>query len=126
MPLSRSHYEDKYFFNEYDEPFDIAALIAEEKIQQAIKNGDFDNLSCKGKPLELEDRTFVPKERRMANKVLKNAGFLPVEMELKKEIYALEKQIEGCKNEGTRKSLLRELSEKTARCGMLMERIPKK
>ncbi len=40
--------------------------IAEEKIVEAQKAGTFDNLPGKGKPLELEDLSWVPEELRIA------------------------------------------------------------
>ena len=60
--------------------------IAENKIKEAMRQGQFDNLEGKGKPLEFEDDSFVPPDLRMAYKVLKNSGFLPPEIETEKEI----------------------------------------
>lgn len=51
--------------------------VAEERIQEAIRRGDFDNLPGTGKPLELDDDLLVPPELRVANRVLKNAGLVP-------------------------------------------------
>ena len=64
--------------------------IIEERIQQSIKKGEFDNLPGAGKPLNLEDFSNVPEELRMAYKILKNADCLPPEIELKKEIVQAE------------------------------------
>lgn len=55
--------------------FDAIALVAEEKIREAIKEGAFDNLPGAGKPLVLEDDSHIPPEFRMAYKILKNAGY---------------------------------------------------
>ncbi len=63
--------------------------IAERRIQNAIERGKFDNLPGKGKPLNLEDDSYIPEELRMAYKILKNANCLPPEMQLKKEIRQL-------------------------------------
>ena len=60
--------------------------IAEHKILAALKAGDFDNLKGKGKPLSLEDNPFEPEDQRLANKILKDAGFSPPWMELWQEI----------------------------------------
>ena len=59
--------------------------IVEQRIKQAQRQGRFDNLPGKGRPLNFEDAN-VPEELRLAHKVLKNAGFLPPEIELKKKI----------------------------------------
>ncbi len=59
--------------------------IVEERIKKAKKQGAFENLQGSGRPLEFDDEG-VPNELRMAHKILKNAGFLPPEIELKKKI----------------------------------------
>lgn len=64
--------------------------IVEQKIQESIRNGEFDNLELKGKPLDLSDIGSLPNENKMAFKILKNSGLLPEEMELRKEIFNLE------------------------------------
>lgn len=53
---------------------DVFLNIAEEKIRQAIRNGDLDHIPGKGKPLQLEDLSMVPPEFRMSYKILKNNG----------------------------------------------------
>jgi len=68
--------------------------LAEERIREAMENGDFEDISCKGKPLDLKEDPFVPEELRVVYKILKNAGFLPKELELRKEIAQLEKYLE--------------------------------
>ena len=69
----------------------IFELIAENKIREAIENGELDNLPCKGKPLQLDNLAHVPEELRAAYTILKNAGVLPEELQLKKEIVSLQK-----------------------------------
>lgn len=61
--------------------------IIEERILQAQKRGDFDNLPGTGHPLDIEDDSHIPEDLRLAYKVLKNAGCVPPEIELKKEIH---------------------------------------
>ena len=70
-------------------------LIAEQKIQEALRNGEFDDLPGKGEPLHLEDESGIPEELRLAYKILKNADCLPPELELKKEINNLGEMIQG-------------------------------
>ena len=64
--------------------------IVEERIRQAQKEGQFDNLEGKGKPLKLGNDQHLPAEIRMAHKILKNSDFLPPEIELKKDIQRIE------------------------------------
>ncbi len=77
----------------------IFAKIAERRIQEAIQNGEFDNLPGKGKPLKLEDDSHIPPDLRMAYKILKNAGCLPPEIEIKREIVELKDLLETLEDE---------------------------
>ncbi|MEA1867997.1 MAG: DnaJ family domain-containing protein [Thermodesulfobacteriota bacterium] len=60
--------------------------IAENRIREAIKRGELDDIPGKGKPLVFEDDSFVPQDLRMAYKMLKNAGFVPPQLQSEKEI----------------------------------------
>ena len=62
------------------------AKIVEERIRNAQKKGEFDNLEGSGEPLDLLSDQTVAEELRLAYKILKNADCLPPEIELKKEI----------------------------------------
>ena len=59
--------------------FDAIALVAEEKIRDAERNGAFENLPGAGKPLRLEDDSHIAPELRMAYTILKNSGHLEPE-----------------------------------------------
>ncbi len=69
--------------------------LAERRIQQAIKEGQFDDLPGKGKPLQLDDDSMVPESLRMGYRVLKNAGYLPPELEARNQALALCDLIRG-------------------------------
>lgn len=60
--------------------------IAERRIIEAIREGAFDDLPGKGQPLKLEDDSHIPEDLRLSYKILKNAGFVPPEVALRKEI----------------------------------------
>ncbi len=64
--------------------------LADKHIIDAIDSGEMDNLPGAGKPLQLEDDSMVPEELRVGYRLLKNAGFLPPEMKLRKEIASVE------------------------------------
>lgn len=100
----------------------IFEIIAERKIQEAIKKGDFDNLAGKGKPLDFEDLAGVAPEERMAYTVLKNANILPPEIELRKGIYELEKQIKETKSEEEKNILRKKLSEAITEYNVIREK----
>lgn len=78
--------------------FTIYEKIAEERIREAIERGEFDNLPGKGKPVVLENDSHIAPELRIAYKILKNAGCLPPEMELRKEIQTTEELLSGMKD----------------------------
>lgn len=69
--------------------------IAERRIQEAIKNGALDDLPGAGKPLVLEDDSHLPEDLRIVYKVLKNAGCVPPEISLRKEIAKIEDLLVG-------------------------------
>lgn len=61
--------------------------LVEERIQQALARGDFDHLPGKGKPIPDEaGLDFVPEEMRMACRIMKNAGYIPEEVRLLREM----------------------------------------
>jgi len=62
------------------------ASLVEQRIQDAIADGAFDNLQGAGKPLNLEDDVFVPDELKMAHRMLRSSGVAPLWIEINKEI----------------------------------------
>jgi DnaJ homolog subfamily C member 28 len=58
----------------------------DEIIQNAIKQGAFDNLPGKGKPLDLNESAFIDPEWRLAFHVLQENGFAPEFIERRKSI----------------------------------------
>ena len=66
-----------------------------KQIQEAMEQGDFDNLPGRGKRQQLEDNPFIPREVRMVNQMLKDNGFAPRWIEVDKEIRAESEQAEN-------------------------------
>lgn len=64
--------------------------LVEERIQAAIARGELDRLPGAGKPLELDDDFLVPAHLRAAYRILKNAGYVPPEIETLREMNALQ------------------------------------
>ena len=96
--------------------------LAEQRILEAQRKGEFEDLPGKGKPLELEDLSWVPDELRIGYMVLKNAHILPPEAELLKDIHTLEDLLKHVEDEGQRKSLAKSLQWKVIRLDMLKRR----
>jgi len=101
-------------------PMDFFQKIAEEKIQEAMRRGEFDNLPGAGKPLPPDDLDRVPEELRTGYKILKNAGLIPEEMQLRKDMISLADLIAVCKDDTERSRLQKELTAKKLRYQMLM------
>jgi hypothetical protein len=64
--------------------------IAEQRIAKAIEEGSLKIDGWKNRPLPLDDDSFVPDDMKMAYKILKNSGYVPPEVETRKEIHKLE------------------------------------
>ena len=84
--------------------------LIDERIQRAVKKGEFYNLPDSGKPLKLEDDYLVPEDLRLAYKILKNADCVPPEIEAKKEIYQLESLMSNMKGSAEKYKLLKKLN----------------
>jgi hypothetical protein len=96
--------------------------IAEERIKEAQRAGAFDNLPGKGKPLDLEDLSWVPEDLRIGYLVLKNAHVLPPEVELLKDIHTIEDLLKHVEDEGERRALAKSIQFKLIRLDMLKRR----
>lgn len=100
----------------------VFELIAEKRIREAMERGDFDNLPGTGKPLPKDELDNIAPELRMAYKIMKNAGILPEEAELRKEIHSLHGLINACLDDDEQlKGLVKKLNAKRLRYSMLME-----
>jgi len=98
------------------------ARVAEERIREAQREGAFDNLPGKGKPLELEDQSLIPEDLRMSYHILKNAHVLPPEAELRKEIRTLQDLLKYVEDESERKAMAKEIEWKMIRLDLLRRR----
>ena len=69
--------------------FPALASLVERRLEEAAANGELSNLPGEGKPLDLQDDGLVPPELRVAYRILKNAGFVPPELEGIAEVHQL-------------------------------------
>lgn len=67
----------------------ILDALAEARIGEAMAQGAFDCLPGAGRPLALDDDALVAPEFRAGYLVLKNAGFVPPEVEARRQVAAL-------------------------------------
>lgn len=68
--------------------------LVEQRINEAAARGDFDNLPGAGAPLEFDDDLLVPEEVRVANRILKNAGFVPPAIEQLRALRGLQDELD--------------------------------
>lgn len=59
--------------------------LVEQHIRTAQEKGELSNLPGEGAPLQLDDDSAVPPELRSAYRLLKNSGFLPPELAMRRE-----------------------------------------
>ena len=93
--------------------------IAERRIVEAIREGAFNDLPGAGKPLKLEDDSHLPEDLRIVYKILKNAGFVPPEVALQKEIATVEDVLAGMEDTRVKYRQLKKLNFLITKLNML-------
>jgi hypothetical protein len=99
--------------------------LAENRIAEAIANGEFDNLPGTGQPIDLAEYFAVPAAERAGTALLKNANVVPPEVELWRSIAELERALAAAESPGRTKqisSLREELQEKRVALALALER----
>ena len=84
--------------------------IAEQRISEAVREGRLSVDGWRNRPLPPSNDSLVPEELRLAYKILKNGGYLPAEIETRKEIERLEDLLVSCRDERTRVKQLKKLN----------------
>src|SRR5437667_4868499 len=62
--------------------------LVDQKIREAMEQGEFDNLAGKGEPIDLSENPYEDPDWRTAHRLLRNAGFAPSWIEERKDIDA--------------------------------------
>lgn len=97
--------------------FEKLALM---RIEAAMEEGQFDNLPGTGKPLPpIPEGDFM---EHFGARMLKEAGALPPEVTLKKEIVADARKAASLPEGEEREEVLKLLNEKRMKLAMMMER----
>jgi DnaJ homolog subfamily C member 28 len=60
--------------------------LVDQKIREAMEQGEFDDLPGKGEPIDTSENPFEDPEMRLAHRMLRNAGFAPSWIEERKDI----------------------------------------
>ncbi|HEX6813388.1 MAG TPA: DnaJ family domain-containing protein [Planctomycetota bacterium] len=95
--------------------------LAERKIEEAVREGLFDDLPGRGRPLVLEDLSRVAPELRASWILLKSHGFLPPELEARKEWLRLEDLLAACADPREREVHARGVRQAWLRYRLLLE-----
>jgi len=85
-------------------PEDSWLDIIDQRITEAMDQGDFDNLPGQGMPLDFSQDSLVPDDKRLAYKLLRNNDLIPawigertdIQSEIEKWRRALSTQFECC------------------------------
>ena len=101
---------------------DAIAWIAEQRIREAIDQGFFENSPYRGRPVHLEEDASIPPELRMAFKILRDAGCLPPEVELRREIGSLSELLDAVVDPEERRRIRREINDRSLRLELLRRR----
>lgn len=91
-------------------PMSLLDALAEQQIRDAQARGEFENLPGTGEPLTLEDDALVPEQLRAAYRLLKNAGYIPPELDHCRELRDIETLLQQTQTEEMRGSLLARLN----------------
>ena len=85
------------------------AFVAEQKIREALQNGEFEHLPGAGKPLAMEDLSHLPPEARMAYTILKNSGYVDMPQDMRRPLSPDKALTCSSPEEGTANNKLRRL-----------------
>jgi hypothetical protein len=96
--------------------------LVEQKIREAQRAGEFDRLEGAGRPINLDAYFSTPEDLRAGYAVLKNAGVLPEEAQLRGDINGLKERLNACEDPHERERLTRSLSELTLKYSLMVER----
>ena len=95
--------------------------IAENRIREAMAQGQFENLPGAGRPLNLEEYFSAPEDLRMAYSILRSANCAPVEVQLLSEIARLERNVAQSEDAATRAELRRALQDRQTQLAVMLE-----
>jgi hypothetical protein len=104
------------------------ATTIDEQIAQSLRDsersGELQSAASWGKPLDLADGyAQTPEELRMAFKALKDAGFVPPEVETMKQIAALRERVEADPNAPDADAIRQRMSELQQHLALRLEKL---
>ena len=97
--------------------------LANNRIDEAIASGEFDDLPGQGQPLDLSEYFSQPAAERVGVHLLRNADVMPPEVELLKQIATLEEALAAAEMDPAKRDRVKaDLQEKRVAFALAMER----
>ncbi len=66
--------------------FRALELVARNRIEAVIQRGEFDDLPGRGRRHSFDDERHIPEDRRMVQRLVENAGFVPEGVALRQRV----------------------------------------
>jgi hypothetical protein len=76
--------------------------LVEQRIAAAAARGEFEDLPGANAPQDVDDDLLVPEEVRVANRILKNAGFVPPAIEQLRSLRHLQDELRDAGDDAAR------------------------
>jgi DnaJ-like protein len=96
--------------------------LVEQIISEAMAKGEFDDLAGRGHSIDLNSYFALPEHLRAGYAVLKNAGVIPMEVELLKEVQDLRVALSQCTDEEENRGIRKKIEEKLMKYTLMRER----
>ena len=93
----------------------------EKQIEEWLAQRGSEDLPGKGKPLDLDEYFRCPEDLRLGYSLLKNAGYVPEEVEQLQQIARLIDELDKCADPGARNRLRAQLNETRVRLNLTLE-----
>jgi len=96
--------------------------IIRQWVQKVEETGELRNIPGFGKPLKFDDGFLeTPSELRMAHKILKNAGYVPAEIEMLQKLAATREQLNSATDAEQQRELKVKIAEMQQKVTMMLE-----
>jgi len=93
----------------------------DKRIEEWLAQQSSNDLPGKGKPLDLDEYFRCPEDLRIGYSLLKNAGFVPEEVEQLQQISRLIDELDRCADPAVRTRLRSQLNETRVRLTLTLE-----
>ncbi|WP_176631362.1 DUF1992 domain-containing protein [Desulfolutivibrio sulfoxidireducens] len=118
---TRAEYKEYLGMRDRGMPEGSGVDIVEAKIRRAMAEGQFDNLEGQGKKLDLKGYFDAPEHLRVGYHFLRNAGFVPEEVRLSKEIEVLKERLASAKTEQDKREIRQKIAKASMDYGFYMD-----